>query len=90
MNFLRMNAPSSFLLLFVLSGLIIMISARYIDPNCGWSDETYRAVGAWAIDAGSSSHWSLTEPRGLTHPTNANSCEYTVDIHGLKVNKQYQ
>lgn len=84
-----MNVRRSLPLVIIYLSLFAIISAQYIDPNCGWSGQTYRAVGDWAIDAGSSSNWSPTEPRGLMYPTNVKSCEYSVDIHGLNINKQY-
>jgi glucan endo-1,3-alpha-glucosidase len=76
-------------LVFALLYCAAIISARYNDPNCGWGDETYRAVGDWAIDAGSSSNWNPAEAKGLMHDTNVQSCEYAVDIHGLQPNKMY-
>ncbi len=85
-----MKAVKDLLPVFALLSFVTMIPARYIDPNCGWSDETYRAVGDWAIDAGSTSNWSSIEPLGLIQPTNAQPCEYSVDIHGLQINKEYQ
>ncbi|CAF0948894.1 unnamed protein product [Rotaria sp. Silwood1] len=74
---------------FVVLNCVGIISARYNDPNCGWADQTYRAVGDWAIDAGSNSNWNVAEPKGLMHDTNVQSCEYAVDIHGLQPNKVY-
>src|SRR5438128_800237 len=76
-------------LVFDLLYCSVIISAKYNDPNCGWADQTYRAVGDWAVDAGSSSNWNPTESKGLIHDTNVQSCEYAVDIHGLKPNKVY-
>src|SRR6185437_9132028 len=77
------------ILLFILSSCTAIISARYNDPNCGWADQPFRAVGDWAIDAGSSANWDPAEPKGLMHDTNAQSCEYAVDIYGLQPSKVY-
>jgi len=68
------------LLIIMLLISLNVISGRYVDPNCGWSNEAYRAVGDWTTD---------TESDGLMQPTNAQPCEYAVEIHGLKPDKQY-
>ena len=77
------------ILRFVLIYYANIISARHNDPNCGWSDKTYRAVGDWAVDAGSNLNWNPAEPKGLMHDTDVQFCEYAVDIHGLQPNKVY-
>ncbi|CAF3398298.1 unnamed protein product [Rotaria socialis] len=77
------------LLVFVLVYCATIVVARYDDPNCGWTDKTYRATGDWAMDAGSNSNWNAAEPKGLMHDTNVQSCEYAVDVHGLQPNKVY-
>lgn len=76
-------------LVFSLLYCVATITARYNDPNCGWADKPFRAVGDWAVDAGSSSNWNSAEPKGLMHDTDVQSCEYAVDIHGLQPNKIY-
>jgi glucan endo-1,3-alpha-glucosidase len=76
-------------LVFALLYCATIVLARYNDPNCGWSDQPFRAVGDWAVDAGAGSNWNPAEPKGLMSDTNAQSCEYAVDIHGLKPNKVY-
>lgn len=75
--------------MFVLAQCVVLIAGRYNDPNCGWADQPFRAVGDWAMDAGSSSNWNPSESKGLMRDTNAQSCEYAVEVHGLKPNKQY-
>ena len=77
------------LLVFVLLHCAAVILGRYNDPNCGWADQPFRAVGDWGIDAGAGSNWDAAEPRGLMHDTNVQSCEYAVDIHRLQPNKVY-
>jgi glucan endo-1,3-alpha-glucosidase len=84
-----MKVIRSLLLVFIFVGCTVMISASSNSPNCQLSGKTYRAVGDWVIDAESSSEENSADPLGMMHATNGKSCEYSVDIHGLKVNKQY-
>jgi glucan endo-1,3-alpha-glucosidase len=84
-----MIATRSLFLVFTLLYGIVIVSAIYNDPNCGWADQPFRAVGDWAVDAGSSANWSPNEPKGLMSDTKAQSCEYAVDVHGLQPNKVY-
>lgn len=77
------------MLLLILMSCTTLISGQCSDPNCGWCDQPFRAVGDWAVDAGASSNWNPAEPLGLMTFTHAQDCEYAVEIHGLKIDKLY-
>ncbi|PRP74647.1 hypothetical protein PROFUN_03569 [Planoprotostelium fungivorum] len=80
----------SFIICLSLVALAVAQIAYPNNPECGWGDQTYHAVGDWATDAGSSSNWDPAESKGVMTPTYAQPCEYKATVTGLVPGKSYQ
>jgi len=82
----------STVLFTVLSAAVLVAVADVAYPNnpeCGWGDQTYRAVGDWAQDAGSGQNWDPAESKGVMTPTHNKPCEYQAVVRGLQPGKTY-
>ncbi|PRP85873.1 hypothetical protein PROFUN_06147 [Planoprotostelium fungivorum] len=80
--------------LLFLSLTVLLACAQVAYPNnpeCGWGDQTYRAIGDWVADASgqTSGNWNAAEPRGVMQPTYAQACEYAVTVRNLVAGKSY-
>ncbi|PRP83097.1 hypothetical protein PROFUN_09776 [Planoprotostelium fungivorum] len=77
----------------VVLAIVACVAAQIAYPNnpeCGWGDQVYRAVGDWAMDAGAGSNWDPSESRGVMTATHAQACEYKAKVSGLRPGKSYQ
>ncbi|PRP84595.1 hypothetical protein PROFUN_09268 [Planoprotostelium fungivorum] len=77
---------------FVLLVVLALAAAQVAYPNnpeCGWGDQVYRAVGDWPQDAGSANNWAADESKGVMTATHAQACEYKATVTGLRPGKLY-